>query len=138
MKKLVSPHGFFEKEGIAVVRIVTGVFMAYHGFEVFDSTKMNDYRQWLTDLKFPAPVFMAYLGKGTEFVCGVLLAVGLFTRLATIPLMITMCIIAFGMGHGKIFMEDQHPFLFVLLLAVFFFAGPGKWSMDHLFFKYKR
>jgi putative oxidoreductase len=39
------------------------------------------------------------------------------------------------MGHGKIFSDDQHPFLFVLLSLVFFFSGPGKWSMDELLFK---
>ena len=62
---------------------------------------------------------------------------GLFTRLAIIPLAITMAIISFGIGKGRIFMEDQHPFLFILLAFVFFFTGPGKWSLDYLLFERK-
>jgi uncharacterized membrane protein YphA (DoxX/SURF4 family) len=41
-------------------------------------------------------------------------------------------------GDGKIWYEDQHPFLFVLLAAVFFFTGPGKWSIDYLLFNKKQ
>ncbi len=40
----------------------------------------------------------------------------------------------FFVGHGKIWYEDQHPFLFVLLAFVFFFIGGGKWSVDYLLF----
>jgi putative oxidoreductase len=39
------------------------------------------------------------------------------------------------MGEGKIFTDSQHPFLFALLAAVFFFNGPGPWSLDYHFFK---
>jgi putative oxidoreductase len=45
-----------------------------------------------------------------------------------------MTFIAFFIGHGRIHMEDQHPFLFVLLALVFVFTGPGKWSLDSLLF----
>ena len=108
--------------------------MVYHGFEVFDNAKMNEYTKWMSDLHFSFPDLMAYLGKGTEFVSGIFLTLGLFTRLAVIPLAITMIIICFGIGKGRIFMEDQHPFLFVLLAFLFFFSGPGKWSLDNVFF----
>ncbi len=37
-------------------------------------------------------------------------------------------------GDGRIWYEEQHPFLFVLLGIVFFFTGAGKWSFDYLFF----
>ena len=130
-----SPSGLWQNSGIAMIRVILGVFMAYHGWEVFDANKMNEYSKWLTDIKFPAPALLAYLGKGIELVSGVLIMLGLFTRLAIIPLAITMAIISFGLGKGRIFMEDQHPFLFILLAFVFFFTGPGKWSLDYLLFE---
>ena len=111
--------------------------MVFHGWEVFDSDKMNGYSKWLSDLHFPAPVLMAYLGKGSEFAGGVFLTLGLLTRLAIIPIIATMCIICFGMGKGKIFMDDQHPFLFILLCLVFFFCGPGRYSLDKIIFRKK-
>jgi putative oxidoreductase len=134
-KRLFYPYGIWQDGGIALVRITVGLLMTYHGWEVFDQEKMTGYGKWLTDLHFFSPVLMAYLGKGTELVTGILLTLGLFTRLAVIPLAITMLSIIFGMGKGRILMEDQHPFLFVLLALVFFFTGPGKWSLDGLMYR---
>jgi putative oxidoreductase len=98
---------------------------------------MGGYGQWLSDLKFPLPQVAAYLGKGAELVGGILLTLGLFTRLAALVLAITMLLVCFGMGHGRIFTDDQHPFLFVLLAGLFFFTGAGKWSLDQFIFGYK-
>lgn len=114
----------------ALLRIVTGFFVLYHGWEVFDPALMADNAKWLTDLQFPAPSWMAYLGKGAEFAGGVCLMAGLATRFAAIPVILVMLAIAFGMGHGKVWYEDQHPFMFVLLGVLFLSGGAGKWSVD--------
>jgi putative oxidoreductase len=86
--------------------------------------------QFLGESHFPLPTLMAWLGKGSEFFGGVLLMLGLFTRLAIIPIVATMLLITFGMGHGKFWMDDQHPFLFAVLLTLLFFTGPGSFSLD--------
>jgi putative oxidoreductase len=137
MKYFFSAQGMGQQTGLGLIRILTGLFMVYHGWEVFSADKMTGYQQWLTDLKFPSPALMAYLGKGSELVGGILLTLGLLTRLAVIPLIGTMAVICFGMGHGKIFMDDQHPFLFILLFLVFFFCGPGRYSLDKILFRKK-
>jgi uncharacterized membrane protein YphA (DoxX/SURF4 family) len=116
--------------GTAVVRIITGLFMAYHGFEIFDSKLMNDYAQWDMFKGLPMGLILVYLGKGAEFVAGILLALGLFTKLASAIIAVTMLSITFFVGHGKFWYEDQHPFLFVLLALIFFFNGGGTWSLD--------
>lgn len=138
---MLKSFGFFSPAflsfGFAAIRVITGILMVYHGLEVFDADKIAGYGRWLTDLGFPAPKLMAYLGKGTEFVGGLLLAAGLFTRLAALALAITMLLVCFGMGQGRVFTDDQHPFLFVLLAAIFFFTGAGKWSMDSLIFGHR-
>jgi len=121
-----------------VIRLIVGLFMCYHGLEVFDRQKIEDYAKWLNDLHFPSPHFMALLGKGTELVAGVMLLTGFLTRVAVIALIITMLVITFFMGKGNIFMDDQHPFLFVLLFLVIFFTGPGKFSLDYLLFGNKK
>ena len=61
----------------ALLRITTGFLMLLHGWEVFDPTLMAEYGKWLNDLHFPAPQFMAWLGKGTELVAGACLMLGL-------------------------------------------------------------
>jgi putative oxidoreductase len=134
MKRFFSSDSISQDAGLAFIRMIVGIFMIFHGVEVFDKQKMAEYGKWMGELGFSSPLLMAYLGKGSEFLSGIFLVPGLFTRLAVIPLAATMLIICFGMGKGRIFMEDQHPFLFVLLALVFFFTGGGKWSLDHILF----
>ena len=78
---------------------------------------------------------MVYIGKGAELVGGFLLALGLFTRIGALILLLTMTYIAFKVGNGKIWYEDQHPFLFVLLSLIYFTRGGGRWAIDELLFK---
>jgi putative oxidoreductase len=120
--------------GLAMVRIFLGVFMIYHGWEVFDKTKMNEYTKWMIDMHLFAPSFFAYLGKTIELVAGIFILIGLFTRVVVIPLALTMAFICFAIGKGRIFTEEQYPFLFLLLSVLYFFTGPGKWSLDSILF----
>ena len=47
---------------------------------------------FFTELGIPAPQFQAPLAATAEFVCGALLLAGLFTRVATLPLIVTMVV----------------------------------------------
>ena len=85
-----------------------------------------------SELGLPFPLLMAYLAKGTEFFGGLLFALGLFTRFTTIPLAITMAVAILGSHQGQITGDGEHPFLFFLIFAAFFFIGSGKWSIDYL------
>jgi putative oxidoreductase len=115
---------------IATIRIITGLSLAYHGLEVFDSTKIHEYALWDSIKDLPFPVFMTYLGKGTELIGGILLAIGFFTRQACLALAAIMLFICFKLGNGKFWYEDQHPFLYFLLVMLFFFLGSGRFSLD--------
>jgi putative oxidoreductase len=112
--------------GLAVIRIITGLLMAYHGLEVFDRQLMAGYASWEMVRILPFPTLLVYLGKGVELVLGLLLTFGLFMRLAALAMAADMLFICFYIGHGKFYYEDQHPFLFAMLAMVFFFTGPGQ------------
>lgn len=133
MKKLFSAAPFGVDNILLVLRIVIGIFLIIHGKEVFDAGKMEEYAKWDA---FSSP-FMPYLGKAAEFIAGVLLLLGLLTRLACIITVGTFAYIVFFIGNGKFWMEDQHPFMFVLFGVLFFFTGPGAMSLDSVFFKKK-
>ncbi len=62
MKQFFSSAGVWRNEGLAVVRIFTGFFMAYHGWEVFDNEKMNTYFEW-DQFKTPYSVSLVYAEK---------------------------------------------------------------------------
>lgn len=137
MNKFLSASPIMEQQGLAIIRIITGLFMVYHGWEVFDSATMKGYAGWDQFKGLPSPALMVYLGKSAELVAGLLLAAGCLTRPAALVLILTMLYISFFAGHGKIWYDDQHPFLFVLLGCVFVFCGPGSWSIDRLLQKNK-
>lgn len=124
--------------GIAAVRIITGIFLFYHGLEVFDADKIKEYAAWDMFKISSHPMLMPYIGKGAELVAGIMLALGLLTRVACVIVAGTMLYITFVIGHGKVWYDDQHPFLFVLLALVFFFTGPGSLSIDRLLFGKKQ
>jgi putative oxidoreductase len=126
--KILSNEPVSADKGLAVVRIVTGLLMAYHGLEIFNTDLMEGYINWDVIKGLPAPRFMVYLGKGLELITGIFLAAGIFTRLTTLIITINMLFICFFVGDGEFYYGDQLPFLFVLLALIFFFVGPGAWS----------
>lgn len=116
---------------IAIVRIVVGIFMIIHGVEIFNPEKMKGYFDFFKS----SGEFMAYGGKSLELVAGILLTLGLFTRVGAVITAGAMTFITFAIGHGRFYMEDQHPFMFVLIAFILFFDGGKKWSVDNLIFK---
>jgi len=135
--QLFTNEPSWQKNGLAILRILTGLLMCYHGWEVFNHSKMVEYAKWDVVKNLPAPLFMVYAGKGLEFISGSLLALGLFTRPAALAMAINMLFICFKIGNGKFYYEDQHPFIFAMMAMVFFFTGPVQWSIDQLIFKPK-
>ena len=125
----------WQTAGLFLVRITVGFFMIYHGLEILSAEKMNGYLQWDLFKNSSSAKTMVYAGKAAELAGGILLAIGLLTRIAALILMGTMSYIAFFVGKGIIWYDDQHPFLFVLLAIVFLSIGGGPWSLDHLLFK---
>lgn len=138
MKKLFTAESLAQRNGLVFLRIVTGLLMAYHGLEIFKPDIIKGYADWDKIKVLPYPLVAAYIGKGLEFVTGVLLTIGLFTRIAALLMFLNMMFICFYIANGKFWYEDQHPFIFGLLALVFFFTGPIKLSFDHVLFKPKK
>ncbi|MFI5187848.1 MAG: DoxX family protein [Chitinophagales bacterium] len=65
-----------------------------------------------------------------EFFCSCLIILGLFTRLACIPLIIAMSTALFYAHHGDIFGAGERAALFLIGYITLLFLGPGKISVD--------
>lgn len=134
MNNFFSSSPLWQTSGLTLIRCILGAFLIYHGWEIFSETKMNGYLQW-DQFKNASGKLMVYSGKAAEFIAGILFVLGLFTRIACLLIMGVMCYITFFLGKGDIWYHDQYPFLFVLLALVFFFTGPGNFSLDKMIFK---
>ena len=133
MNKFFSSSPLWQNSGLALIRVTVGIFLIYYDWEIFSTSKMNEYIKW-DMFRNSSGKLLVYAGKGAELITGILLFAGLFTRIAAIILIGTMLYIAFFVEQGKIWYNDQYPFLFVLLGFVFFFTGGGRWSGDYLLF----
>ena len=89
-------------------------------------------------LGLPSPQILGPLVVGFETVCGALLILGLFTRLASVPLLV---IIGVAIATTKVPMlthdgfwktahEGRADFAMLLGLLFLLIAGAGGWSMD--------
>jgi putative oxidoreductase len=99
--------------------------------------------EFFASLDIPLPQLNAMLAGGVECVGGLLLLLGLFSRAVTVPLIFTM-IVAFATADREALQAivsdtdkftSAAPFLFLLASLVVFVFGPGKLSLDALFFK---
>jgi uncharacterized membrane protein YphA (DoxX/SURF4 family) len=114
-----------------------GVLLIYHGQEVFYPAIISKYLSW-DIFKNDYGLVLVYAGKIAELIAGILFFLGLFTRIACLLTIGVMGYIAFFIGKGIIWYDDQHPFLFILLTLIFVFTGPGAFAFDNFFFSTKK
>ena len=67
-----------------------------------------------------------------EFFCAAFIILGLFTRLAAIPLIITMGVVDWISHNGSFSGKGELPALFLAAFIAILFVGPGKVSIDRL------
>lgn len=127
--------------GLLLIRVILGVVFMFHGsqklFGLFEGGGMEEFAANIEQMEVPMPQVAAYAAALAEFVGGLFLLVGLFTRIAAIPVTITMLVAAI-MVHGSAFSAAkggmEYPLTLGLVAAGLIFTGPGRFSVDGLFF----
>ena len=70
-----------------------------------------------------------------ETICAALVALGLWTRLSTLPLIIGMAVAAFIANGDKPFKSQELAVTYMVAFVAIFFTGSGRFSLDRLNFK---
>ena len=70
-----------------------------------------------------------------EFFCAVFIILGLFTRLACIPLIINLSVALFIAHKGDFFGRGESAGLFLVCFVAILFAGAGRASLDRFLVK---
>jgi putative oxidoreductase len=130
MKKLISTNysaGAFNT-GMLLFRVVAGGLMMAHGYDklVHFSTYQGQFINFLglgSTISLSLTVF-------AEFFCALFIVIGLFTRLASIPLIITMGVALFKAHNADIFGKGEAATLFLAAFFLLLLIGPGKASVD--------
>ena len=115
--------------GLLFLRLASGGMMAYsHGWGKLQKMLGGDF-------SFADPIGMGeeaslVLTVFAEFVCGILVALGLFTRVALIPLIITMWVAVFIIHADDPFSKQEFGLLYLIPYLALYFTGPGTISLD--------
>lgn len=72
------------------------------------------------------PYMAAMMGTFFELACPVALALGLLSRLATLPMLAMTAVIQFT------YLDNIQHYYWAMLLGTLLFVGPGKWSLDYV------
>jgi len=92
--------------------------------------------KFFVELGIPMPGLNAVVVGYSELVCGALLVVGLFTRLATLPLLVSMVVAILTAKlasiHGLFDLVGADEFTYLCVLLMLALIGPGKLSLDEL------
>lgn len=79
-----------------------------------------------------SPVLSLGLAVFAEFFCSLLILLGLGTRLATVPLIITMLIAVFYIHAEDPFARQELGLHYLLVYILLLVTGSGRYSVDHL------
>ncbi len=130
MKKLLtisySPSAFHF--ALLVLRVCGGILLAAHGYD-----KLVHFQQFSTQ-------FVNFMGIGVrpslsltifaELFCSMLVILGLFTRIAVIPILIAMSVAVFKAHNADFFGKADPAALYFLVFFTILLLGPGKISVD--------
>jgi putative oxidoreductase len=122
-----------------ILRVMAGIVMAAHGWQKLQGGPANFGSQALANLGVPLPVFMGYVVTFVELIGGILLIIGLLSRLAALILAIEMIfttlLVKVHVGFIAPPGGGAGAELDLILLAAFLtilLAGPGRLALDEL------
>ncbi|HEY0670332.1 MAG TPA: DoxX family protein [Sphingobacteriaceae bacterium] len=133
MKKIINAGDAPETINVAllVARVGIAVLMLTHGIPKLLMLFSTEPVQFPAVLGMSAE-FSLGLTVFAEVVCSVFLLLGFVTRLAVIPLAITMLVAALLIHASDPFAVKELAMNYFLAYVVLFFAGSGKYSIDYL------
>jgi len=119
-----------------VLRISIASFMLTHGLGKLNLLFSGSEIQFADPIGLGATISLG-LAVFAEVVCSILIGLGLATRLASIPLIITMLVAAFIVHATDPFAKKEFALLYLLIYLTVFIVGSRKYSLDHLLQKKK-
>lgn len=134
MKRLLKTgkHSASTSFGLLIFRVALSAMMLTHGYPKFLKV-INGNFQFGDPLGIGVEASLILAAFG-ECVCSILLILGLTTRYALIPLMITMIVALATVHIDDPFRGQEKAFLYLLSYLFLLITGPGKYSLDKKLF----
>lgn len=115
--------------GLTLLRIFAGIsLMMAHGLGKIPPSEQLV--QGTANLGFPSPGFFAWAAGLSETVGGLFLALGFFTRFASVFVAITMLVAILGVHAADPYQRKELAFMYLFVALAFLIKGAGDWSVD--------
>ncbi|MEX0653042.1 MAG: DoxX family protein [Phycisphaeraceae bacterium] len=141
-------EGWMVSTGLLILRLGIGGYMLTHGWGKVGMLRAGNFEMMDDPIGIGDTATLLLLVLA-EFVCALLVMIGLATRLAAVPVVIAMAVAAF-VAHGgdpwtmdqavALFMEGETQFplskqpalMFLIPFLALVFTGAGRFSIDAL------
>lgn len=115
--------------GLLLLRVLAAAFIMTHGYPKLMQFFSDEPVQFANFMGI-GPVASLALSTFAEFICPVFILLGLFTRLAAIPLVINMAVAAFYAHAADPFSVKEPALLYLLIFIFILITGAGRYSID--------
>ena len=117
--------------GLLALRLLAGSFMLF-GHGLAKLMGWAERSQTFFDPFGLGPAPSLALAIFAEVGCSLAIMAGLYTRLATIPLLVTMFVAAFMANAGEPWNKQELAMAFAIMYFTLLIAGPGRYSADSM------
>ena len=132
--KLTSSEPLAEDLGKLLLRVVPGgIMLLDHGWP-----KLANFGERLETFADPiglGPALSLTLIVFAEVVCALLVMLGVWTRLSTIPLVIGMAVIAFVTHGDDLLGKGESGLIYLIVFIGILLVGGGRFSLDRMWRK---
>ena len=117
--------------GPVFLRVLMGARLVWGTQDnVFSHARMHEFAQFLAAHGVGWPLLAAYVSAWAQFLCGILWVLGLWTRWASL-VMIVNFVAAVWIAHRGDTFEGMYPALTMLATGLFLLVhGPGRLALD--------
>lgn len=119
---------------LLALRVGFGLALALaHGYGKL--TNPERFLHGLAMNQFPLPGLFGWAAIGSEFLGGLLLALGFFTRPAAALVLVTMGVAAFDIHAEDPFAKRELALAYAVVAFALLLAGPGRFALDRRWFR---
>jgi len=126
-----SVNGSLASLGLFILRVAVCAMMLTHGMNKL--LHFSEISPHFNPIGLGVPLSLI-LVIFAEVFCAIAVLFGFLTRLAVIPLMITMCV-AVHFHAGQPFAAKELALLYLVFYTTLLITGPGRYSIDRLLWK---
>ena len=117
---------------LLAIRLMIGAVLAFHGAQkllgAFGGPGIDGFAAYNASLGVPLPELSAYLAAFAELGGGLAIASGVFSRVASVPVVITM-LVAGLVAHTGFDIQTgggEYPLTLAVVVAALAYHGPGR------------